>query len=103
MPVALLMNVSTDIDVTWYHTSCQCRAKRPNFHSHAESLLQAIAQLPPHSVSISGLSPGCGSAVASVYCLAGAALIFIQIPGDAAMYYAPRVTAATVLQGVQCA
>ena len=38
--------------------------------------------------------------MASVYCLAGAALIFIQIPGDAAMYYAPRVTAATVVQGV---
>ena len=66
----------------------------------------------------SGLSPGRGGAVASVYCLqclylistvasvysvyclAGAALIFIQTQGDAAMYYAPRVTAATVWQAV---
>ena len=96
MPVALLMNVS---DVTWCHTSCQCRAKRPNFHSPP-----VCCEPSPschHTVSpFSGLSPGCGSAVASVCCLAGAALIFIQIPGDAAMYYAPRVTAATVVQGV---
>ena len=40
------------------------------------------------------------SSVHSVYCLAGAALIFIQTQGDAAMYYAPRVTAATVWQPV---